>query len=208
MSTDPQASPQANLGEPPQAEPAPSPAQTAAEAAAAAVQAATEAQLEADLGKARDDLLRALAEIENTRRRGERAVADARTFAIDKFARDILPVADTLGRALAAAPPRDNVDDATRTLLAGIEMTERNLLDVLARHGVKAFGAKGETFDPHLHQAVAQAPSDAPAGAIAEVMQPGYTLGERTLRPAMVLVSAGPPTAPPPSGETHVDIKV
>ncbi len=100
MSTEPQATPE----ETPEVE---TTSTAAAAAAAAAVNAAAEAQLEADLGKARDDLLRALAEIENTRRRGERAVADARTFAIDKFARDILPVADTLGRALAlCAEPR------------------------------------------------------------------------------------------------------
>jgi molecular chaperone GrpE len=171
------------------------------------------AALEADLAKARDDMLRALAEAENTRRRAERQVAEARLYAIDRFARDLLPVADTLGRALAAMPPnaRDTADDATRTLLAGIEMTERALVDAFARHGLKQIGAKGDVFDPHLHQAVAQAPSDVAAGLVGEVMQPGYVLGDRVLRAAMVLVSAGQ-AAKPPSGDGAagggVDIKV
>lgn len=165
------------------------------------------ALLAAELSRVKDDLLRALAEVENTRRRGERAAQDARTYAIDKFARDILPVADTLGRALAVAPARDALDDATRTMITGVEMTERALIDAFARHGLKQVGAKGDVFDPNLHQAVAQIPSDAPAGAIAEVMQPGYVLGDRTLRAAMVAVSAGPAAKPPGEAE-HVDIKV
>ncbi len=157
---------------------------------------ATEAQspeiaaLEAELAKARDEMLRALAEVENTRRRAERQAADARAYAIDRFAGDLLPIADTLGRALAAAP-RDSADDATRNLITGLELTERTLVDTFAKHGLKRVGAKGETFNPNLHQAVAQAPSDQPQGVILEVMQPGYVLGERTLRAAMVLVSSG-----------------
>ncbi|MBL8544518.1 MAG: nucleotide exchange factor GrpE [Hyphomonadaceae bacterium] len=157
---------------------------------------ATEAQspeiaaLEAELAKARDEMLRALAEVENTRRRAERQAADARAYAIDRFAGDLLPIADTLGRALAAAP-HDSADDATRNLITGLELTERTLIDTFAKHGLKRVGAKGETFNPNLHQAVAQAPSDQPQGVILEVMQPGYMLGERTLRAAMVLVSSG-----------------
>ena len=107
-------------------------------------QAATEAApdttaLEAELTKARDDMLRALAEVENTRRRADRQVQDARAYAIDRFAADLLPVADTLARALAIAPPewREGGDDALRNLLAGLEMTERSLLDTFARHGLK-----------------------------------------------------------------------
>lgn len=164
---------------------------------------------EAELAKARDELLRALAEVENTRRRGERQANDARVYAIDRFARDLLPVADTLGRAVAALSPqaRDAADDATRTLLAGVELTERALLDAFERHGLKRVGARGDAFNPNLHQAVVQTPSDLPSGTIVDVLQPGYVLGDRTLRAAMVQVSAGPAAAPPSDGGT-LDIKV
>lgn len=148
------------------------------------------AALEAALAKSRDDMLRALAEVENTRRRAERQAAEARAYAIDRFAGDLLPIADTLSRALAAAP-HDSNDEGLRNLITGVELTERTMLEVFARHGLKRVGAKGDVFDPNLHQAVAQAPSEQPAGAILEVLQPGYVLGDRTLRAAMVLVSAG-----------------
>jgi molecular chaperone GrpE len=161
------------------------------------------AALQAELAKARDDMLRALAEAENTRRRAERQSADARAYAIDRFAADLLPVADTLTRALQAAP-RDTADEALRNLITGLELTERSLVEAFARHGLRRVGAKGDPFDPNIHQAVAQAPGDQPAGAVQEVMQHGYVLADRTLRPAMVLVSAGPAGAPP----SHVDIKV
>ncbi|PZO52000.1 MAG: nucleotide exchange factor GrpE [Alphaproteobacteria bacterium] len=174
------------------------------EAAPEATPAPDIAALEADLAKARDEMLRALAEAENTRRRAERQATEARVYAIDRFAGDLLPVADSLGRALQAAP-RDTTDEALRNIITGLELTERTLLDVFARHGLKQVGAKGDAFDPNLHQAVAQAPSDQPAGKVAEVMQPGYVLGERTLRAAMVLVSAGPANA---GSTASVDIKV
>jgi molecular chaperone GrpE len=161
--------------------------------------------LQAELAKVRDDMLRALAEAENTRRRSDRQVQDARSYAIDRFAGDLLPVADSLTRAIAAAP-RDSTDEALRNLLAGLELTERALLDVFARHGLKRIGAKGDAFDPNLHQAVAHAPSDEPQGAVLDVMQPGYVLGDRTLRAAMVSVSAGASGAPPPA--PTIDIKV
>lgn len=160
------------------------------------------AALQAELAKTRDDMLRALAEAENVRRRAERQTIEARVYAIDRFAGDLLPVADTLSRALQAAP-RDGVDEALRNLITGLELTERTMLDTFARHGLKRVGAKGEPFDPNLHQAVAQAPSDQPAGTVIEVMQPGYVLGERTLRAAMVLISGGGAT----QGAT-VDMKV
>jgi len=159
--------------------------------------------LQAELAKARDDMLRALAEAENTRRRAERQAVEARAYAIDRFAADLLPVADTLTRALAAAP-RDDLDEGFRNLLTGVELTERAMVDAFARHGLKRVGARGDVFDPNVHQAVAQAPGDQPAGTVQEVLQHGYVLGDRTLRAAMVLVSAGPGGAPPP----HVDIKV
>lgn len=158
--------------------------------------------LEAELAKARDDMLRALAEAENTRRRAERTAQEARIYAIDRFAADLLPVADTLSRALAAAP-RDDLDEGFRNLLTGVELTEKAMLEAFERHGLKRVGAKGEAFNPNLHQAVAQAPGDTPAGTVLEVMQPGYVLGDRTVRAAMVLVSAGPA-----GGAPNVDIKV
>ena len=176
------------------------------------------AELEMALAHARDEHLRALAEIENVRRRGERQAQDARVFAIDRFARDLLPIADSLGKALEVAPSIE--DPALKTLLDGVAITEKTLLDVFARHGLARVGAKGEKFDPNIHNAVAQIPSDAPAGMVAEVFQPGYTLAERTLRAAMVAVSLGggggaaepPKPAAEPAGDGAaggtIDIKV
>lgn len=160
------------------------------------------AALQAEVAKARDEMLRALAEVENTRRRAERTAQEARAYAIDRFAADLLPVADTLNRALAAAP-RDDLDEGFRNLLTGVELTERAMIDAFARHGLKRVGARGDTFDPNVHQAVAQAPGDMPAGTILEVLQSGYTLGDRTVRAAMVLVSTGPAASSP-----SVDIKI
>lgn len=165
------------------------------------------AALEAELAKARDEMLRALAEVENTRRRAERTAHEARAYAIDRFALDLLPVADTLARAIAAAP-RDDLDEGFRNLLTGVELTERALLDAFARHGLKRVGAKGDAFDPNLHQAVAQIPSDQPSGAIAEVMQPGYVLNDRTVRAAVVAVSLGSAAQSPPPEAKNIDIKV
>ncbi|MFT3728534.1 MAG: nucleotide exchange factor GrpE [Terricaulis sp.] len=160
--------------------------------------------LAAELAKAKDDLLRAMAETENTRRRAERQAQEARAYGIDRFARDLLPVADTLGRALAAAPPhwRESADDVSKNLLTGFELTERSLLEAFARHGLKPVGAKGDAFDPNLHQAIAHIASDLPSGTVAEVMQVGFVLADRTLRPAIVAVSSGRAEAP------TVDIKV
>ncbi|ANP48025.1 nucleotide exchange factor GrpE [Candidatus Viadribacter manganicus] len=160
--------------------------------------------LQAEVTKARDDMLRALADAENTRRRAERQAAEARAYAIDRFALDLLPIADTLHRALQTAP-RDGVDEALSNLLTGLELTERSLVEAFAKHGLKRVGARGEPFDPKFHQAVAQAPGDQPAGSVQEVMQHGYVLGDRTVRAAMVLVSAGPPAA---ASAHNVDIKV
>lgn len=193
------------------------PAETAAaesQAPEAARETVDVAGLQAELAKAKDDMLRALAEAENIRRRAERQTQDARAYAIDKFARDLLPVADTLARAIEAisAEARAAMDDQARNLVEGVELTERALIEVFARNQVRRVGAKGEAFDPNLHQAVAQAPSEAPANTIAEVMQPGYVLGERTLRPAMVVVSVGSPAKPPEQQQQgasgNIDIQV
>jgi molecular chaperone GrpE len=187
--------------------------ETAPEAAEAGAPERTVAQVEAEMATMKDQLMRALAETENARRRAEREAAEGRIYAIDRFAKDLLAVADNLGRALSAVTPEDRAaaGEHVKTLLDGVEMTEKALIDVFARHGLKRVGARGEKFDPNLHQAVAQIPSDAPAGAIADVFQPGYMLGERTLRAAMVAVSLGSAAnegpAPPAEGGS-VDIKV
>lgn len=142
----------------------------------------------------REQLLRTLADLDNTRKRAERQVSDARVYAIERFAGDLLSVSDNLARALAALPDEDraNLSDAGNNLLSGIEMTAKELETALGRHGVKQIDATpGSAFDPNLHQAVAQVPSDQPAGTIASLFQPGWKIGDRTLRAAMVAVSAG-----------------
>ena len=151
--------------------------------------------LDEQLAKTKDQLLRALAEAENTRKRAARDVKDAREYAIAGFARDMLDVADNFSRALASVDDeaRANAEPALVTLLEGVELTEKRLLSSLERHGVKKIDpAPGEVLDPNRHQAAAQVPADQPKGTIAHVMQPGYVIGERTLRAAMVVVSAGP----------------
>jgi len=164
----------------------------------------------AEAAKLRDQLLRALAEMENTKKRAEREVKDTRTYAVSGFARDMLDVADNLSRALQSISDEAKAEagEALKTLLEGVEMTERRLHSTLERHGViKVEPAPGDPLDPNLHQAAAQIPADQPKGAIAHVMQPGYKIGDRTLRAAMVVVSAGPAT-PPESGETGGGVDV
>jgi molecular chaperone GrpE len=171
----------------------------------------TAAEWQAELETTKDQFLRALAEAENGRRRAEREALESRAYAIDRFARDLLGVADNLGRAVAAVSEEQRAggDEVLRNLLQGVEMTETALVETLARHGVKRIGAKGDKFDPNLHQAVAQIPSDAPAGAVAEVFQAGYVLAERTLRAAMVAVSLGAGDKPAEGGGAgSVDMKV
>ena len=152
------------------------------------------AELTAELDTLRDDRLRALADAQNTRRRAEKEVADARAYSVSSFAKDMLDVADNLSRALAAIEPSqlENASDALKNLVEGIAMTEKSLLSKMERHGVKMIDpAPGDVFDPNRHQAVAQIPSDQPSGKIASVMQTGFVIGDRTLRAAMVAVSAG-----------------
>jgi molecular chaperone GrpE len=146
----------------------------------------------------KDKLLRTLAEMENLRKRTEREIADSRTYGIQAFARDILAVADNMDRALGAldAELRQKADAATKALLDGVELTERELLKVLEKHGVKKFEPLGEKFDPNLHQAMFEVPDPSrPAGTVAQVIQPGYMIGERMLRPALVGVAKGGPKA-------------
>jgi len=142
----------------------------------------------------KDQLLRALAETENVRKRANKQIQDERVYAVEKFARDTLAVADNLARALSALPPSERamLTDAARTLIEGVELTEKELVAVLSRHGVKSIAANpGDPFDPQHHQAVTQIPSEHKAGTVAELFQGGWKIGDRTLRPAMVAVSAG-----------------
>jgi molecular chaperone GrpE len=146
----------------------------------------------------KDKLLRALAEMENLRRRTEREVADARFYGVATFAREVLGIADNMQRALEAAQQelRGTSDPGVKTLLEGIEITERELLKVLEKNGVKKFEPQGEKFDPNLHQAMYEV-SDAsvPSGTVVQVIQPGYMIAERMLRPALVAVAKGAPKA-------------
>jgi molecular chaperone GrpE len=157
---------------------------------------------EDEAGKLRDQLLRALAEVENTKKRAARDVKEAREYAVTGFARDMLDVADNLARALGSLDDdtKAQAGPALQTLLEGVELTERRLASTLERHGVKAVNPEaGEPLDPNRHQAAAQVPADQPKGTIAHVMQPGYVIGERILRAATVVVSAGPPQGAKPA---------
>ncbi len=157
-----------------------------------------EPDLREELGKVREQMFRVAAEAENTRKRAAREIADARKYAVTGLARDLLDVADNLSRALAAIPAeaRDHASEALGGLISGVELTDKNLHAALDRHGVRKIDPKGEKFDPNHHQAVVQLPSTAPAGEVVEVIQPGYLLGERTLRAAMVAVSSGQAPVP------------
>ncbi len=158
-------------------------------------EAASEVEaLRAQISELNDRVLRFAAELENTRRRAEREKADASRYAIGAFARDLLSVADAFDRALAQAPEESApvAPEIFSAFVAGLRITDRELHAALERHGVKRIDPKGEKFDPNLHQAVAQAPGDVPSGHVLDVVQPGFVIGERVLRAAMVVVSTGP----------------
>lgn len=147
-------------------------------------------KLKAENAETKDKLLRAMAELENQRRRFERDLKDSSAYAISKFARDVLGIADNLRRALESAPVEIRTDQIAASLLEGVEITERALLQTLERYGVKQIEAMGAKFDPHLHQAMFEIESaDATPGTVVQVMEKGYTIGDRTLRPAMVAVA-------------------
>ena len=151
------------------------------------------AALEAELADTKDRLLRALAETENVRRRAQREREDTQKYAVNGFARDLLSTADNLRRALDSVPEAEIRDARTRSLLDGVAATERELLSVFERHGIRRIDPKGERFDHNFHQAVFEAERpDAPAGTVIEVLQPGYVLHDRLLRPAMVGVAKAP----------------
>jgi len=149
------------------------------------------AELQAEVAKLKDQALRYAAEVENMRRRAEREVNDARAYAIQKFARDLLGVADNLSRALEHAP-KDSDDPLARSLAVGLEMTQKELMAAFERNGLKRLApGTGEKFDPHQHQAMTeQTSTEVAPGAVIQVLQDGYELFGRNLRPAMVVVAA------------------
>jgi molecular chaperone GrpE len=153
----------------------------------------TVAQLQADKAELNDKYLRAVAETQNVRRRGQQDVEKERKFGIERFARDLLTVADNLGRALSAVPA--DLDPATKNVIVGVQATERELLSVLERHGVTRIKALGEAFNADFHQAMMEVEDvSVPAGTVIQEMIPGYLLAGRLLRPAMVAVSKGGPS--------------
>ncbi|MCP3474516.1 nucleotide exchange factor GrpE [Bradyrhizobium sp. CCGUVB1N3] len=150
--------------------------------------------LQKEAAEARDRMLRTLAEMENLRKRTTKEVADARLYGITGFARDVLDIADNLQRALDAVPAevRANADPGLTALIEGVELTERSLLNALEKHGVKKFDPSGQKFDPNFQQAMFEVPDPSvPSGTVVQVVQAGYTIGERVLRPALVGVAKG-----------------
>jgi molecular chaperone GrpE len=153
-----------------------------------------------EVADARDKMLRTLAEMENLRQRTRREVADAKTYGITGFARDVLDIADNLQRALDAVPAeaRAAADPGLKALIEGVELTERSLLNALEKNGVRKFDPSGEKFDPNFQQAMYEVPDvSVPSGTVVQVVQAGYTIGERVLRPALVGVSKGGAKAAP-----------
>ena len=163
--------------------------------------------LKAEAADLKDRLLRALADAENMRRRTEREKQDASQYAVTKFARDMLSVADNLKRALEAYPAdaRANAAPQLKAILNGVDATERHLQSTLERHGIKLIDTNGAKFDPNLHQAIAEVAADGkPAGSIVNVVQTGYLIADRLLRPAMVTVArtGGESTPSQPQGNS------
>ena len=164
-------------------------------------------RLQAELDDTNDRLLRAVAETENLRRRAVREREDAGKYAISAFARDMLPVVDNLRRALDSLPDEQRQDETLAGLISGVEITERELLTAFERHGIRRLEPLGEKFDHNFHQAMFHIESsDKPDGTIVEVVQAGYVIADRLLRPAMVGVAKAANQA---EGEaaTHLDTK-
>src|SRR5476651_647016 len=182
---------------PPDGEAAAAPELVPAEQVTSALEAAAEFK---------DKLLRTLAEMENLRKRTEREVADARVYGVAGFARDVLAVADNMHRALGTieAELREHTDPKMKALIEGVELTERELMKVLEKYGVTKFSPEGEKFDPNVHQAMYEVQSaDLPPGHVAQVVQAGYMLGDRVLRPAMVAVTKAAPKSRQPSANDN-----
>src|SRR6195952_563825 len=163
--------------------------------------------LKSEVEVLKDQRLRALAEVENIRRRADKEKTDASQYAVTKFARDMVGIADNFARALAAVPAgiRDAADPALKAVLDGVEATDRQLIQTLERYGVKAVDTSDGKFDPNLHQAIAEVPAAGkPPGSIVDVMQTGFMIGERLLRPAMVTVAK----KDVPASAASVDTKI
>lgn len=170
----------------------------AADAAAAAADTEADAELRKELDDTKNQMLRALAEMENVRRRAQRDVSDARTYAVTNFARDMLSVADNFDRALQTVDgiAEDEMSERLKGLVDGVRMTHRELMSVFERHGVTVLNPVGERFDPNKHQAMFEIEDPSvPAGTVVQVVQAGSTIGDRVLRPAMVGVAKGGPKA-------------
>jgi molecular chaperone GrpE len=162
--------------------------------------------LEAQVAELKDQVLRAYAEIDNIRKRGERERQDTQKYAVSKFARDVLSVADNLERAIAAAPATESADPVLKGLLDGVTVTERALVGILERNGIKRIEAQGAMFDPHQHQAVMEhLDPSVPAGTIVRVFEAGYMISDRVLRPASVVVAKGAPKTGQPAASQDAD---
>ena len=165
---------------------------------AGAADRARVAELESENADVKDRMLRLAADMENLRRRTEREIKDARQFAVTAFARDMLAVSDNLSRALQAVPDeaRSGGDAGLTALVEGVEMTGRSMLSTMARHGVTKLEPLNERFDPNFHQAMFEIPNaDLPNNTVVQVVQDGFAIGDRVLRPALVGVSKGGPKA-------------
>ena len=181
-------------------------AEAPAEAAVDPVEALT-----AENNDLRDKLLRTVAEMENLRKRTQREIEDTRSYAIAGFARDMLTATDSLSRALMVLPAeaRESADGTMKSLIEGIEMTEREMQRLLAKHGVKPIEAEGQKFDPHRHQAMFEVPDPTrPEGTVVQVVQAGFAIGDRVLRPAMVGVAKGAPAAADHAADGGIDKSV
>ncbi|MBL6613848.1 MAG: nucleotide exchange factor GrpE [Reyranella sp.] len=159
-------------------------------------------QLRAEKAEAQDKLLRALAEAQNVRRRAQQDVERERKFGIERFAKDILSVADNLGRALSALPDSGAIEPALKNVIVGVQATERELQSVLERHGVTRIEALGKPFNAEFHQAMMEIEDPSvPSGTVVQELIPGYLIAGRLLRAAMVAVSKGGPAVRPASNE-------
>ncbi|MBD1547741.1 nucleotide exchange factor GrpE [Roseibium aggregatum] len=198
-----------NTPEDKEAEVAAQAAETAAEEASAGNEAADPIEeLKAENAELKDRALRVMAEMENLRRRTEKELKDARQYSVAGFARDMLTVSDNLRRALDAIPDelRQNADAGLVALLEGVEMTERELLNQLEKNGVKKLDPAGQKFDPNFHQAMFEVPNtEVPNNTVVQVVQAGYSIGDRVLRPAMVGVSRGGPKEASPAPQDGGD---
>ena len=203
----PEAKPEAPATETPEA--ATSAADTAVDPRDAELKAGRAAldALVAENADLKDRLLRTVAEMENLRKRTEREIGDTRTYAIASFARDMLAATDSLSRALIVVPAeeRAKAEGTLKSLIEGIELTEREMQRLLAKHGVTPIEALGQKFDPHKHQAMFEVPDPTqPEGTVVQVVQSGYAIGDRVLRPAMVGIAKGGKTSAE-SAEAGID---